>query len=59
MVASRPDVRGSGNARLVVRGLAQCVGSSDARQISRYENGRITLSLDATIRIAEVQDAGQ
>ena len=33
--------------------LAKLVGSSDARQISRYENGRITPSLDATIRIAE------
>jgi transcriptional regulator with XRE-family HTH domain len=33
--------------------LAQRVGGSDARQISRYENGRITPSLDATIRIAQ------
>ena len=33
--------------------LAKLVGGSDARQISRYENGRITPSLDATIRIAE------
>jgi transcriptional regulator with XRE-family HTH domain len=33
--------------------LAKRVGSTDARQISRYENGRITPSLDATIRIAE------
>jgi transcriptional regulator with XRE-family HTH domain len=33
--------------------LAKLVGSTDARQISRYENGRITPSLDATIRIAE------
>ena len=28
-------------------------GAGDARQISRYENGRITPSLDATIRIAQ------
>jgi len=33
--------------------LAGQVGS-DARAISRYENGRITPSLDALIRIAEV-----
>jgi transcriptional regulator with XRE-family HTH domain len=33
--------------------LAQRTGAGDARQISRYENGRITPSLDATIRIAE------
>ncbi len=33
--------------------LAKLVGGTDARQISRYENGRITPSLDATIRIAE------
>ncbi len=33
--------------------LAQRVGSSDARQISRYEHGRITPSLDAAVRIAE------
>ncbi len=33
--------------------LAKLVGGSDARQISRYENGRITPSLDATIRIAQ------
>lgn len=33
--------------------LAQLLGASDARQISRYENGRITPSLNATIRIAE------
>jgi transcriptional regulator with XRE-family HTH domain len=33
--------------------LAQRIGTGDARQISRYENGRITPSLDATIRIAE------
>jgi transcriptional regulator with XRE-family HTH domain len=33
--------------------LAERIGGSDARQISRYENGRITPSLDATIRIAE------
>lgn len=29
---------------------------TDARQISRYENGRITPSLDALIRIAEAFD---
>ena len=33
--------------------LAEHVGG-DARQISRYENGRITPSLDAVARIAEV-----
>ena len=33
--------------------LAEHVGG-DARQISRYENGRITPSLDAIVRIAEV-----
>jgi transcriptional regulator with XRE-family HTH domain len=33
--------------------LAQRTGTGDARQISRYENGRITPSLDATIRIAQ------
>jgi transcriptional regulator with XRE-family HTH domain len=33
--------------------LAEHVGG-DARQISRYENGRITPSLDAVVRIAEV-----
>jgi len=33
--------------------LAEKVGT-DARQISRYENGRITPSLDAIVRIAEV-----
>ena len=33
--------------------LAAHVGS-DARAISRYENGRITPSLDALVRIAEV-----
>jgi transcriptional regulator with XRE-family HTH domain len=33
--------------------LAQLLGASDARQISRDENGRITPSLDATIRITE------
>jgi transcriptional regulator with XRE-family HTH domain len=36
--------------------LAKLVGSTDARQISRYENGRITPSLDATIRIAQALD---
>ena len=33
--------------------LAQRTGTGDARQISRYENGRITPSLEATIRIAQ------
>lgn len=33
--------------------LAEKAGAGDARQISRYENGRITPSLDATIRIAQ------
>ncbi len=33
--------------------LAQRAGAGDARQISRYENGRITPSLDAITRIAE------
>jgi transcriptional regulator with XRE-family HTH domain len=33
--------------------LAERIGASDARQISRYEHGRITPSLDATIRIAQ------
>lgn len=32
--------------------LAERIGS-DARQVSRYENGRITPSLDALARIAE------
>ena len=33
--------------------LADKVGT-DARQVSRYENGRITPSLDVLVRIAEV-----
>ena len=33
--------------------LAERVGAGDARQISRYENGRITPSLDAIAGIAE------
>ena len=33
-------------------GLAERIGS-DARQVSRYENGRITPSLDALARTAE------
>jgi len=33
--------------------LAEKVGT-DARQVSRYENGRITPSLDVLVRIAEV-----
>jgi transcriptional regulator with XRE-family HTH domain len=33
--------------------LAEKVGT-DARQISRYENGRITPSLDVIVRVAEV-----
>lgn len=33
--------------------LAERVGT-DARQVSRYENGRITPSLDVLVRIAEV-----
>jgi transcriptional regulator with XRE-family HTH domain len=33
--------------------LAELVGGSDARQISRYEHGRITPSLDVAIRIAQ------
>jgi len=36
--------------------LAQHVGSTDARQISRYENGRITPSLDAVARLAQALD---
>lgn len=36
--------------------LASQLGSSDARQISRYENGRITPSLEAVVRIAEALD---
>jgi transcriptional regulator with XRE-family HTH domain len=36
--------------------LAQRVGSTDARQISRYENGRITPSLDAVARLAQALD---
>lgn len=36
--------------------LAQRVGSTDARQISRYENGRITPSLDGVARIAQALD---
>lgn len=35
--------------------LAEAVGT-DARQISRYENGRITPSLDVAMRIAEALD---
>jgi len=35
--------------------LAEAIGS-DARQVSRYENGRITPSLDALVRIAETLD---
>ena len=33
--------------------LAERAGAGDARQISRYENGRITPSLDAIAHIAE------
>ncbi|HEY5286703.1 MAG TPA: helix-turn-helix domain-containing protein [Solirubrobacteraceae bacterium] len=33
--------------------LAELVGGSDARQISRYEHGRITPSLDVAIRLAQ------
>jgi transcriptional regulator with XRE-family HTH domain len=33
--------------------LAEKAGGGDARQISRYENGRITPSLDAIANIAE------
>jgi transcriptional regulator with XRE-family HTH domain len=33
--------------------LAQRAGTSDARQISRYENGHITPSLDAIAHIAQ------
>jgi predicted transcriptional regulator len=33
--------------------LAEKAGAGDARQISRYENGRITPSLDAITHIAE------
>ncbi|HEX4345396.1 MAG TPA: helix-turn-helix transcriptional regulator [Solirubrobacteraceae bacterium] len=36
--------------------LAQRVGTTDARQISRYENGRITPSLDAIARLAQALD---
>lgn len=36
--------------------LAQRVGSTDARQLSRYENGRITPSLDAVARLAQALD---
>jgi transcriptional regulator with XRE-family HTH domain len=36
--------------------LAERIGGSDARQISRYEHGRITPSLDAAVRIAEALD---
>lgn len=35
--------------------LAKKIGS-DARQISRYENGKITPSIDAIIKLAEVFD---
>ena len=35
--------------------LADAIGS-DARKVSRYENGRITPSLDALARIAETLD---
>ena len=50
-VANRPGFRkehGSSQGE-----LAEHVGG-DAHQISRYENGRITPSLDAVVRIAEV-----
>ncbi len=33
--------------------LAERAGAGDARQISRYENGRITPSLDAIAHIAQ------
>ncbi len=33
--------------------LAERVGGSDARQISRYEHGRITPSLDVAVRLAQ------
>lgn len=36
--------------------LATRVGSTDARQLSRYENGRITPSLDAVARLAQALD---
>jgi transcriptional regulator with XRE-family HTH domain len=36
--------------------LAERVGGSDARQISRYEHGRITPSLDVAVRLAEALD---
>ena len=36
--------------------LAERIGGSDARQISRYEHGRITPSLDAAVRLAEALD---
>ena len=36
--------------------LAEKAGAGDARQISRYENGRITPSLDAIIHIAQALD---
>lgn len=36
--------------------LAERAGAGDARQISRYENGRITPSLDAIAHIAQALD---
>lgn len=36
--------------------LAERVGGTDARQISRYEHGRVTPSLDVAVRIAEALD---
>lgn len=36
--------------------LAEKAGAGDARQISRYENGRITPSLDAITHIAQALD---
>jgi transcriptional regulator with XRE-family HTH domain len=36
--------------------LAERVGGTDARQISRYEHRRVTPSLDAAVRIAEALD---
>jgi transcriptional regulator with XRE-family HTH domain len=36
--------------------LATRVGSTDARQLSRYENGRITPSLYAVARLAQALD---
>ena len=58
-VTTCPSENGSRNSAKNTAGPRASSPSSvggDARQISRYENGRITPSLDALVRIAEVLD---